>query len=36
MSQVKAVKKDNKGRDWYHISTKTGIGYVAGWLCRKI
>ena len=34
--QVKLVKHDAQGRDWYHISTKTGIGYVAGWLCRKI
>jgi len=36
MSQVKAIKKDAQGREWYHISTKTGIGWVAGWLCRKL
>ena len=34
--QVKLVKHDAQGRDWYHISTKTGIGYVAGWLCKKL
>ena len=36
ISDVKKISLDAQKREWFFVVGKSGQGYVAGWLCRKI